>query len=504
MRSTDKSTQTCDGRRRSVYLAPLFVFAVVTLSACQEPSAESLHDIRNAEPAPAQPATHGTGPVNPAMEYLPYTPGAGDQVISREDYLDRLQGFWLGQCIANWTGLVTEMDKIGGDGPHGAFYTREHWGQTDQPSIWDEGKPSDLSATIDWVFEDEHGLWGADDDTDIEYMYQHLLFEHGVSVLSGEQIRDGWLKHIYTDENTPFVNVEGDKENFLWVSNQRAHDLMRSKGLTPPATSDPGLNPDFEMIDAQLTTEIFGLFAPARPDVALRMAYLPIRTTARENAAWVSEFYVVMHSLAAAVDQNLSRQAQVMWLATMARQRLPDHSYPAKMFDFVKSRYERGVSWEQARDEVYVRYQVEQQDGYDMTSRKLYCNGCFASGINFASSIVSLLYGEGDFRETVKIAVLAGWDSDNPAATWGGLLGFMYGKGGIEEVFGRTFSDRFNIHRTRGNFPGDGIDTFKAMAEKGVMVVDRVVQEEMGGGIDLSTNQWWIPVNERALTAAQD
>jgi hypothetical protein len=36
------------------------------------------------------------------------------------------------------------------------------------------------------------------------------------------------------------------------------------------------------------------------------------------------------------------------------------------------------------------------------------------------------------------------------------------------------------------------------------MVVDRVVQEEMGGGIDLSTNQWWIPVIERALTAAQD
>lgn len=31
--------------------------------------------------------------------------------------------------------------------------------------------------------------------------------------------------------------------------------------------------------DAQLTTEIFGLFAPARPDVALRMVYLPIRTT---------------------------------------------------------------------------------------------------------------------------------------------------------------------------------------------------------------------------------
>ena len=183
-------------------------------------------------------------------------------MISREAYFNKLHGFWLGQCIANWTGLVTEMDKIGGEGPHGEFYTREDWGQPDQPSIWGEGIPSDLSATIDWVLEDEGGTWGADDDTDIEYMYQHLLLTNQTSMLTGEQIRDGWLKHIYSDENTPFTNNEGEKENFLWVSNQRAHDLMRTDGLLPPATCDPLNNPEYDMIDAQLTTEIFGLFAP--------------------------------------------------------------------------------------------------------------------------------------------------------------------------------------------------------------------------------------------------
>ena len=97
---------------------------------------------------------------------------------------------------------------------------------------------------------------------------------------------------------------------------------------------------------------------------------------------------------------------------------VPDDSTTAAMYDFVKNRYEAGAPWEIARDDVYRRYQVEQRDGYDMSSRGLYCNGCFASGINFAASIVSLLYGEGDFRETVKVAVLAGWDSDNPEETW--------------------------------------------------------------------------------------
>lgn len=181
-----------------------------------------------------------------------------------------------------------------------------------------------------------------------------------------------------------------------------------------------------------------------------------------------------------------------MWMADAARRMLPDDSYTAKMFDFVKSRYQAGVPWEQARDEVYQRYQVEQQDGYDMTSRDLYCNGCFASGINFAASIVSLLYGEGDFKETVKIAVLAGWDSDNPAATWGGLLGFMYGRDGIEQAFGRKFSTRFDIHRTRGNFP-NGIDTFDNMARTGLKVIDKVVAEEMGGVVDRDNDRWLIP-----------
>ena len=49
---------------------------------------------------------------------------------------------------------------------------------------------------------------------------------------------------------------------------------------------------------------------------------------------------------------------------------------------------------EKARDMVYENIRINQDDGYDITSRNLYCNGCFASGINFAASIISLLYGE--------------------------------------------------------------------------------------------------------------
>ncbi|MEN2281412.1 ADP-ribosylglycohydrolase family protein [Algoriphagus sp. SE2] len=443
--------------------------------------------------------------IDPNLEYRPYTPKESDIRISRKDYKNKLYGFWLGQCIANWTGLVTEMDKIGGDGKDGkgaGFYTRANWGGPDEPAIWEESG-IDMGRNIDFVFEPEGGIWGADDDTDIEYIYQSLMYQNQTTSLSPEQIRNGWLKHIYSDENTPFIGKDGvSKENYLWVSNQTAHDLMR-QGIMPPETSDPKNNKDYEMIDAQLTTEIFGLFSPSRPEVALEIAKLPIQTTARYNAQWAAEFYVIMHSLASSTDSTLSIKDQLFWMANKARKRLPTGSPLASMYDFVKESYDAGIPWETTRDSLHLKYQVNQEAGYEWFTKDPVCNGCFAAGINFGAGLVSLFYGEGDIKETIKIGALAGWDSDNPTATWGGLLGFMLGKEGVEKAFDRKFANKFNIHRTRGGFPNDGIDTFENMAQTGVFIVDRMVQEKLGGGVDLKTDVWYIPKSTQSIQEAK-
>ena len=411
------------------------------------------------------------------------------EILSRKKYKEQLEGFWLGQCIANWTGLVTEMDKIGniGDIKTGSFYTREDWGKKDLPNIWGEKKDS-LSPTIDFVFRDTSEIWGADDDTDIEYIYQYLLHTHKTLFLTAEEIKNGWIKHIKAEE-----------ENYLWVSNQKAFDLMQ-KGILPPETGNPKNNQFYDMIDAQLTTEIFGLFAPGHPDIALKMAKLPIQTTARGNADYIAKFYVLMHSMVAQSNfENHPEQENREVLfnsAKEARKLLPDSTYSAKMYDFVYKQYLKGTPWENTRDSLYQRYQVEQMDGYDITSRKMHCNGCFASGINFGASLISLFYGEGNYKKTVKIGTLAGWDSDNPTATWGGLLGFMLGKERIEKVFNRKFSNKFNIHRTRQNFENNGMDNFENMAETGMKILDRVMKYEVKAIFDEETDAWIIPANQ--------
>ena len=398
--------------------------------------------------------------------------------IDKKEYLDKLEGFWLGQSIANWTGLITEMDKIGNIGQikTGKFYTRHNWGGKDETNIWSSETSNN---EINFVFREKGEIWGSDDDTDIEYMYQELLFQSNQTILSPQDIRDGWLKHIKIEE-----------ENFLWVSNQKAFDLM-NEGLLPPKTSDPRFNEHFDMIDAQLTTEIFGLLSPINYKYALKMSNLPVRTTGRGDAALISEFYIIIHSLASTINKSKPLEKELIRISDLASEILNNNSYSFKMYDYVKSNFESGITWEQTRDSIYQRYQVDQKDGYDITSRNLYCNGCFASGINFAASLVSYFYGKGDFKETIKIATLSGWDSDNPASTWGGLLGFIHGKDEIEKIFNKSMSSTYNIHRTRQNFKNNGIDDFRNMSMKGTDIVDNVV-EKTGGIVDQKNNKWLI------------
>jgi len=391
--------------------------------------------------------------------------------IDSADYARKLHGFWLGQSIANWTGLVTEMDRV-----QPPFYTDDNWGDLDEPSIW--GSFVGHSSHIEFYLPATDRVWGSDDDTDIEYMYWQATDASPELVLTPSQIRRAWLKHIYSNEDAPLSTVEFRRENYLWVSNERAYYLMKDREMEPPATSNPANNPDYSMIDAQLTTESFGLMAPGLPEVALELAQLPIAVTAHGEAAAIARFYVVMHAAANTLDVEGDLAEQLLGIAALAAEQLPAAGYARDMYEFVLSAYRGNPDkndWEETRDAVYQRYQLQGAAGYRY-------NNPFDAGINFAASLVSLFYGQGDFARTVQIATLAGWDSDNPAATWGGLLGFAIGNDGLEKTFDRTFPEAYWIHRTRRGFKDytkdqAGEDTFSQMANRGVGLVNRVLRE---------------------------
>jgi hypothetical protein len=390
--------------------------------------------------------------------------------LDAKTYSGQLRGMWLAQSIANWTGLETEGTRI--DQP---FYTDADWGRA-----------------VDFVFQEP---WRADDDTDVEYILLHLMSEYDTTLLTPQQLADGWDTYFR-------------REEFVWISNLSSLRLIR-RGALPPATgmgavnaaNDPKEEMSYLMIDAQLTTELCGALTPGMPAYALRICDLPIRNTAASYAAHAAQHFALLYALAPIVDPSLSNRDKVIWLANEARKYVPDSSKTADIFDFVLGEFLRACpqadaagcdDWEATRDRIGERYQshaaangFKYYDWYD-------------SAVNFATGTMALLFGQGDLKRTIQIGALAGWDSDNGTATMGGLLGLMNGYDWVVAQFpDRTLSDRYNIRSTRSfdlpdYLPDDPAaeDTFAMMSQR---MLPLVVQSLGNGGGKVEGETYFLP-----------
>ena len=224
--------------------------------------------------------------------------------LNAEIYSRHLRGMWLAQSIANWTGLETEGRNI-----QRPFLTDDAW-----------------KTMIDFVILDP---WLADDDTDIEYILMHLMTEYETTMLSPQQLADGWETYFR-------------REDYVWISNLSSLRLIR-RGALPPATgmgavnaaNDPQHEMSYLMIDAQLTTELCGALAPGMPAYALQICDLPIRNTSASYASHAAQHYMLLYTLAPVVDPALSDRDKVMWLATEVRKYIPASSKTVDIFDFV-------------------------------------------------------------------------------------------------------------------------------------------------------------------------
>jgi len=383
-----------------------------------------------------------------------------DRVLDWDEYESKLRGLWLAQCVANWTGLQTE-----GDRQFAPFYTDADW-----------AAPIG-TGSVDFILDLDP--WPADDDTDIEYVYIHLmgeaLAETGSVRLDAERIRLGWIEHI---------------NRFIWVSNERARQLM-GRGVGPPNSSLSTANVHRLKIDAQLTTEVFGAVYPGLVDEALAAAEPAILATAVGHAAHASQFFVALYALAPVAPESLAPEDRVVWLYEEARRWIPDESKAADVADTVLADFLANpdpTDWERTRDLVYARFQLNASaNGY-------FYRGWTESAVNFAGGLIALLYGRGDLPDTIRSGSLTGWESDNGTATIAGMLGLMLGDDAVESAFAGLpgypaggLSDRYDIDRTRDNMPDylpgdpDAQDTLTLLAQRMMPLVASAV--EASGGV---------------------
>ncbi|HPM23204.1 MAG TPA: ADP-ribosylglycohydrolase family protein, partial [Phycisphaerae bacterium] len=136
-----------------------------------------------------------------------------ERTIAADVYFDKLHGMWLGQLIGNMAGRPTE-------------------------GVYSGAEPNPAES-VPWVLMAE---WPADDDTDLEYLAQHIFLAHGLDP-TGAELRDEWLAHV------PISSV--------YVANRQARYLMNA-GFIPPLTGSYQHNTCWHTIDAQITTESLG------------------------------------------------------------------------------------------------------------------------------------------------------------------------------------------------------------------------------------------------------
>lgn len=277
-----------------------------------------------------------------------------------------------------------------------------------------------------------------DDDTSFEYVFLHMMEVYGADTISYEDMPAEWIYHF---------------QDYLWVGNLAALDLMK-RGYVPPETGMKGINRDAEAIDAQIECEIFGMVTPGMLKNCYDRTKWWMAAVGDGTVLDNSAFYAMLCADAFFCD-DIHESLQTV------RSYFPNTCETAKIYDAVKEQYVADpTDWKKARQAMYARY----YDGNTLDNK-----------INFAMTLLALFFGENDYKKTVGIGVLAGFDNDCNAATAGTIIGLQKGINGLP----REFLDKSGDYYLNTNRPGLPSGTVAEIASR---IADQAESVILGAG----------------------
>lgn len=320
---------------------------------------------------------------------------AKERVISHEELMDKVSGYWIGQLLGNYIGLPFENNYV--EEPVPVLVDR-YYTFRDGPSL--NINRDDWRGYVHIFTDAMEGAFG-DDDTDIEFVTLHAVEKFGLDITYPE-ITEMWKKHI---------------NRRIWVANATARELM-GKGLVAPDTGRKENNENWFQIDPQLVNEIWSAFYPGMTKQAAERAEWGARITNDDWGTHPTIAYGVMIS-AAFFEKDVEKLVQ------MAIDVVPNEGpFAEGMRDVVKW-HKKYDNWRDTRKEIHNKYYEYKKGSYEAPVSVV------SSLQNGLCGIMAILYGQGDYMKTVGIASSAGYDCDNQAATCGALIGVRNGLSGM-------------------------------------------------------------------------
>jgi ADP-ribosylglycohydrolase len=242
----------------------------------------------------------------------------------------------------------------------------------------------------------------ANDDLDLQLVWLRAIEDKGPYNLNAQILGEYWISYI-----PPHWNEYGIGKNNMHI------------GLIPPLSGEYK-NEWKHSNGAWIRTEVWACMAPGCPDIAIKYAQMDACVDHGAGEGTYAAMFVAAIESAAFVIHDLRK------LIDLGLSKIPADCRMARSIKLLLDCKDKGIDWKETR-----RLLVE--DTADL--------GWFQAPANVAFAILGLLYGEGDFKKSMILAINCGDDTDCTGATLGSLFGILNGTAGIPEDWRKHIGD---------------------------------------------------------------
>ncbi len=311
--------------------------------------------------------------------------------MSEEELLDRIYGGWVGMLIGGLEGL-----------PHEFKYVEE---------------PSSTLPEFTFLAKGAR----SDDDNDIEWMHLWFMYQKGTLKIPYDEIVAIWKANM---------------NQGVWVANKRARELMEL-GIVPPLTGSIEHNAHaWYNLAGQFCVESYGLIAPGMPQTAADIGLHYARISVSQEPLQATQFWTTLVSRTFVLSSM-----STMELLEDALLAVDPRSEMAHAIRHAITAYQKHpTDWKAARREIHQHWYKDR--GWNANSVI----------VNGAAVCLALVYGDGDFYQTLRYAMAIGYDADCNAATAGTVVGVRWGFRRISEHPQFSMPDQYE-NRTRPQLP---------------------------------------------------
>lgn len=319
----------------------------------------------------------------------PITPVQTTVTITEDKLYDKLLGGWIGQMAGVSLFAQTEF------GAAGQIMTEERVDRL--YADWEAGKLS---------INDAFGQ----DDLYVEIPFLEAMKENGAFC-------------------TPAVIAEKfrDTEFQLWHANNAARQNLRD-GILYPDSGSYLYNQHADDIDWQIECDFLGQMYPGYVNDAAYRSYELGHIICYGDGVYGGVFVTAMHAAAytaSSLDEIIEAGLSV----------IPEDTQFKNALNLVMESYENGDTWQECWKKLENEYGTVDKCPEMNASADKSSKYNIDAKLNSAYILVGLLWGEGDFEQSMIIAGRCGQDSDCNPSSVASILGNYYGASAIPEKY---------------------------------------------------------------------